>query len=189
MKGINIHTTDEQLMQAVAKDQLDAMRILFDRHHKSIFNYLYRRSQDKGLSEDICQEVFYKAIRYRKSYQAGKPFLPWIYRITQNSYQDFYKKEETKKRAFSELSVEDLLVPSKANALPEKTQERLHWAMNQLKEEDKNLLILNRIQGLKYAEIAEITDSNTGAVKVRINRILQKLRKIYFKDFKNQSNL
>jgi len=39
---------------------------------------------------------------------------------------------------------------------------------------------MNRIQGIKYHQIAEITNSTEGAVKVKIHRVIKKLRDVYF---------
>ena len=53
-------------------------------------------------------------------------------------------------------------------------------ALNSLNEKDKELIIMNRIDGIKYEQIAEIIDSNTTAVKTKIHRIVKKLRTNYF---------
>ena len=52
--------------------------------------------------------------------------------------------------------------------------------MGKLKVEEKELIVMNRIQGIKYDRIAEIIGSNEGAVKVKIHRIINKLRTVYF---------
>ncbi|MBL4568328.1 MAG: LysR family transcriptional regulator [Flavobacteriaceae bacterium] len=49
-----------------------------------------------------------------------------------------------------------------------------------LNEKDKELIVMNRLNGIKYEQIAEIVGSNTIAVKTKIHRIVQKLRTNYF---------
>ena len=61
--------TDELLMAKVAQGNLDVLKILFNRHHQHIFNFLYKMSGDKMLSEDLTQDVFYKVMKYRTSYK------------------------------------------------------------------------------------------------------------------------
>jgi len=56
---------------------------------------------------------------------------------------------------------------------------QLRAALNALKEDKKEVLILSRIQGLKYREIAEITGTTEGAVKVKIFRAMADLREEY----------
>jgi RNA polymerase sigma-70 factor (ECF subfamily) len=52
--------------------------------------------------------------------------------------------------------------------------------LNNLSDTDKELIIMNRIEGIKYEQIAEIIGSNTIAVKTKIHRIIKKLRTNYF---------
>ena len=57
--------TDEELMHQVAKGDLDQLKVLFERHHRHIFNFLNKMTGDRMLSEDLTQEVFYKVMKYR----------------------------------------------------------------------------------------------------------------------------
>ena len=58
--------------------------------------------------------------------------------------------------------------------------QHLHNALNRLNVEDKELIIMNRLQGIKYDRIAEIIGSSEGAVKVKVHRIIKKLKTVYF---------
>ena len=57
--------TDEELMHDVSKGNLDAMTFLFERYHLRIYNFLFQMVRDKAVCDDLTQNVFYKAIRYR----------------------------------------------------------------------------------------------------------------------------
>ncbi|MEM9363026.1 MAG: sigma factor, partial [Bacteroidota bacterium] len=72
--------TDEILMQKVATGDLDLLKLLFDRHHTHVYNFLYKMSGDRMLSEDLTQDVFYKVIKYRGSYKNGS-FVSWLFTI------------------------------------------------------------------------------------------------------------
>ena len=50
------HLTDEELMLAVANEDLDMMSILFDRYHIRIYNFFNKMMQNKMISEDLSQE-------------------------------------------------------------------------------------------------------------------------------------
>jgi len=169
--------SDENLMLKVAEGNLDMLRILFERHHKHVLNFLYKMSGDKMLSEDITQEVFYKLMKYRTSYNNGK-FVSWLFTIARNSLATHYSKEKEKHLDLDAIKY----------MLAEKEEEKnenyshLQRALNKLGTSDKELLILNRFQGIKYAELAEISGSTTGAVKTKISRALKKLKVIYFKN-------
>ncbi len=165
-------SADEKLMAKVAEGNLDVLKILFNRHHVHIFNFLYKMSGDKMLSEDLTQDVFYKVIKYRTSYKGGN-FVSWLFTIARNSLNTHFTRN---KEMHSDLET------VKYRLGEEETKEdhsHLHKALQQLEASDRELVILNRFQGVKYQEIAEIMDSTPGAVKTKMSRALQKLKTIY----------
>ncbi|MCW5516473.1 RNA polymerase sigma factor [Muriicola sp. Z0-33] len=166
---------DEELMAAVAGGNLDLAKILFERHHVHIYNFLYKMSKDKMLSEDITQEVFYKLIKYRSSYNNGK-FVSWMFTIARNCLASHYKSS---KGIYTNLDQMEYRLTEDQN---EKIEDYTHLqqALDKLNNSDRELLILNRLQEIKYNELAEIMDSTTGAVKTKVSRALKKLKGIYF---------
>ena len=125
-------------------------------------------------SEDITQEVFYNIMRYRTSYNEGN-FLSWLFTIARNCMNRHMKSrmEHEEIEALGDVPIFER---------EEKDYTRLHMALNCLQPQDKEVLVLSRYQGIKYAEVAEIIGSTEGAVKSKVNRALQKLRKIYFQN-------
>lgn len=160
-------------MSKVRDGNLDVLQILFERHHKHVFNFVYKMCGDRMHSEDIVQEVFYNVMNYRASYKNGK-FVSWLFTIARNSLKKHYRK--------SVDHSEDLNVVSAFSSEEESTTDysKLHLAINQLERSDKELLVLNRFQEIRYDELAEIVGSTPGAVKAKVNRALKKLRVIYF---------
>ncbi|MEK6152618.1 sigma-70 family RNA polymerase sigma factor [Flavobacteriaceae bacterium 3-367] len=164
--------TDEKLMEAVAHGNLDMLRILFERHHVHVYNFLYKMSGDKMLSEDITQEVFYKIMKYRTSYKNGK-FISWLFTIARNSLNTHYSRV---KEHCSDLETVQVLEKEKEDFT------HLHSALEKLESSDREVLILNRFQEIKYNELAEIMGSTPGAVKTKVSRALKKLKRIYFEN-------
>ena len=92
-------------MQSVANGNLDAMTILFDRYHEWIYNFFFKMKPDVAFCEDLTQNVFYKALRYRSSYGGGK-FASWIFTIARNLFHDQIEKEKHR----SNVPVEHLAI-------------------------------------------------------------------------------
>ncbi|GLB48450.1 RNA polymerase sigma factor SigX [Neptunitalea sp. Y10] len=132
-------------------------------------------SGDKDLSEDIVQEVFFKILKHRATFGEGK-FIAWMFTIARNSLSGHYKKEQrfttTKETIVAEV-VED----------PECKEQYsdLHAALAKLTPTDREVVVLNRLQGIRYEELAIILNSTPNAVKTKVSRALDKLRKVYFK--------
>ena len=57
----------------------------------------------------------------------------------------------------------------------------LDRALQQLREEDRQLLSLAKIKGLRYADIAEMLETTEGAIRVRVHRAMAELKAIYQK--------
>ncbi|WP_282085604.1 RNA polymerase sigma factor [Aquimarina algiphila] len=176
MKNLN----DEELMILVSNGKLDMMSVLFDRYHIKIFNFLFKMTRDKEVSQDITQEVFYKAIKYRASYKKGK-FSSWIYTIARNIFTDYYQRQKNKDERFD--TIEYKIEQKEPDQMDIKeTNEELKRALNQLSNVDRELVIMNRYQGIKYQEIAEITGSTAGAVKTKVHRAIHKLKDHYLQN-------
>ncbi len=172
--------TDEELMILVSNGNLDMMSILFERYHVKIFNFLLKMTLDRDISQDITQEVFYKAIKYRASYNNGK-FSSWMYTIARNVFSDHYQAQKNKDQRLDniEYKIKDQETDFIEN---NETTEQLNLALNQLNKGDKELVIMNRYQGIKYQEIAEITGSTAGAVKTKVHRAIHKLKDYYLQN-------
>ena len=168
--------SDEQLMQQAATGNLDALPVLFERHHKHVYNFLLKMSRDQMLSEDLTQDVFYKVIKYRESYKDGK-FISWLFTIARNSLSSHYTR---KKEKYTSLDAHIYKLAEDEGYEKSEELSQLDRALQKLDEVDRELLILNRLQEIKYKELAEITGSTPGAVKTKVSRALNKLRTFYF---------
>ena len=83
--------SDEQLMAAVMAGDQVALAALVTRHHAPLLGYLYRLvGGDRHLSEDLVQETLLHVLQQR-TYQAGRPFKPWLYMIATNLARDYFK--------------------------------------------------------------------------------------------------
>ena len=173
------HLTDEELMQTVSNGNLDNMTILFDRYHVRIFNFFNKMVQNKMVSEDLTQDVFVKILKYRASYKNGN-FASWIFTTARNIFSSYYQKLKKERENLSET---DDLKDNREFITDSKQEELNHLqkALSYLSHSDRELIIMNRFQEIKYEQIAEIIGSNENAVKVKTHRALKKLKDIYFK--------
>ncbi len=163
-------------MLDVSRGNLDAMAHIFERYNKRLYNFYFQMIRDKDACEDMTQAVFYKVMRYRTSYKGGQ-FVSWIFKIARNVFSDHYQK--SKKTSNTENL--EFVASNNADSKIERNDDiaHLHYALNILNKEEKELIILNRFQGIKYDKIADIIGSSEGAVKVKIHRIIKKLKTVY----------
>lgn len=180
-----IDLNDNQLMQLVKEGDLDRMGLLFKRHYRPLYGFLYHMTHDKGGSEDMVQHIFYRMLKYRNSYTATGSFQTWMFHIARNVLKDHSKKRKPVPLSDKmEGLTENLSDGKTASNQLEKRQEQLqlHKAMELLKHEEREILILSKFQELKYLEIALILNISEGNVKIRVHRAVNELKNIYQKN-------
>jgi RNA polymerase sigma factor (sigma-70 family) len=175
--------TDENLMLAVRNGEVAKLGLLFDRHHRALFDFFARMTGNRILAEDLVQDVFFRILKYRATFREESRFKAWMFHIARNAGLDHYRKQQPES-----LLPEDGAgaVPSRSplpgRRLEEEQQTRLlECALFQLPAEKREVLVLSRYQEMKYEQIAEVMGCEVGTVKVRVHRALKELREIFLK--------
>lgn len=174
-------------MLKVKAGDIDKLGLLYERYQKMLFGFFWRISGSTDDSEDLVQTVFYLILKNRGQFKGKGKFISWMFQIAHNLWADHYKKmRKTDPRDDMERweLKDDLGVDEQIEKEEELRQ--LRKALHALQEDKKEVLILSRIQGLKYREIAEITGTTEGAVKIKVFRAMADLREEYARIEKNE---
>jgi RNA polymerase sigma factor (sigma-70 family) len=168
-------------MAEVSAGQVARLGVLFERYHRALFRYFVSMNGDREQAEDLVQEVFFRMLRYRTSYDPAQSFTAWMYQIARNAGVD-----QLRKRRVAEVVDIDSFTLVSAAPGPEESASRgqdltlLRRAMEQLPEDKREILVLSRFQGMKHEDIAEVLGCEVGTVKVRVYRAIRALEQIYF---------
>jgi RNA polymerase sigma-70 factor (ECF subfamily) len=175
--------SDENVMRAVRNGDVEKLGLLFDRHHRALFDFFAKMTGSRVIAEDLVQDVFCRILKYRKTFRAESRFRTWMFHIARNVRTDYYKKRGSERAAFDEAKDEPRRpIPLPGYELEHEQHARfLECALLQLAPEKREILILSRYQEMKYEDIAELLGCELGTVKVRIYRAMQDLRDIFFK--------
>ncbi|HEX5724236.1 MAG TPA: sigma-70 family RNA polymerase sigma factor [Longimicrobiaceae bacterium] len=155
---------------------------LVERYQNRLLNFVYRTTGDRERAEDLVQETFIRVYRHLHRFDQTKKFSTWIYTIASN-----LAKNELRNRSRNPLV---LFQTIKKNW--DADQRPLEWedntyrpddlyrkrhlrsmvetAVDQLPEHHRTVFLLREMEGKTYEEIAEITSTNLGTVKSRLNR-------------------
>lgn len=171
-------------MLRVKAGELDRMGLLFERHHRPLYGFLFHMTYQRQASEDMVQNVFYKMLKYRHTFTGQGEFVAWMFQIARNTLKDQAKKNKNKILQLSADQFEDKIAGGiSADEQLEKKQDKegLHKAMATLSQDHREVLTLYRLQELKYHEIGQILGITEVAAKTRAFRAMQELKSIYAK--------
>jgi RNA polymerase sigma factor (sigma-70 family) len=133
---------------------------------------MYRDSKED--QEDLFQEIVYQCWKSYPSFKGESKISSWIYRIALNTAMAAYRKSSPVVNYSAELPDQ---VGSNESANLSKNEERLFWALRQLKGSEKALISLY-LEDFSYKEIAQITGITESNVGVKLTRIKSKLKTI-----------
>ena len=172
-------------MAQVSSGQVAQLAVLFERHHRPLFRYFVSMNRDREAAEDLVQDVFFRILRYRASYNPAQSFTAWMYQIARNAGLDQVRKRKAEVVDIDTFADRRAELVSAAPG-PEERLSRvqdlalLQRALDRLPEDKREILVLSRFQGMKHEEIAEILGCEVGTVKVRVYRAIRALEQIYF---------
>jgi len=160
-------------MDHVCEEQVYSQ--LFETHSKTIYNYIYYKFGNSEKAHDTVQEAFVRLWENCAKVQPEKA-RSFLYTVANNLYLNTLKAEKVR------LKYADRHQRSMTHESPEylmehnQFQEKLKNALNALPENQRATFLLNRIDGKKYAEIAEMEGVSAKAIEKRMHLALKTLR-------------
>lgn len=148
---------------------------VFKANSKTIFNYIYYKYGNEEKANDAVQEAFVK-LWENCAKVAPEKAKAYLYTVANNLYLNVIKAEKVR------LKYADKHSKSTSNESPEflleekQFKEKLDDALNALPENQRITFLLNRIDGKKYAEIAEMEGVSVKAIEKRMHLALKSLR-------------
>lgn len=154
---------------------------LYEDNYKALYNYVYMRLLHRQEAEDIVSDVFMKALDAYDTYDpAVSSERTWLFRIAKNRLTDYYRRrainpvQVMEDEALSAIPGED----RELEAIQDDTNRIVYCVLKELRDEEREILLMRYIQGLKNPEIARELGIAEKAVSERIRRALAKCRKI-----------
>ena len=171
---------DAQLVCRALTGSGDAYREIVLRYQRPIYSLILRMIRDNAQAEDLAQDVFVKAFAALKSFDPGRKFSSWLFKIAHNAAIDHLRRRglETVPLESADEEQVDLLsvLPDRASERPDSAFVRgslaraIGEAVGRLRPEYREVVLLRFQQGMMYEEIAEIMGLPLGTVKTHLFR-------------------
>lgn len=181
-KKINVHSDEELVKLFMLTQNNSYFEELYERYADKVYRKCLSLIKDPALAEDFTHDIFLKLILKLGSFKEEARFSTWLYSITYNYCMDQLrvnrKRGEISLEEELELEDEDVDV---SVLIEEKDADarRLHRAIDHLSTEERSILMMKYLDDLSIKDIASVFKITESAVKMRLLRSRESLRKKY----------
>jgi RNA polymerase sigma-70 factor (ECF subfamily) len=155
-----IHENDPQALEEFVHDELPR-----------VFNLCLRLCQNKSEAEDLCQDVFTRAVAGIKNFRGDAALSTWLYRITMNAWKNWVRYEKTRHKSkhfslwskkeddgetLTEIPIAEKYHTPDVWAEISDEHKRLLEALDHLEPEEKSIIVLRDMEDKSYEDIAEM---------------------------------
>lgn len=171
---------EKKLIERAIGGGTSAFGSLYDYYQPRIYRFVLIKVSRREDAEDLTHQVFLNAWQNIGSYKyLGFPFSSWLYKIARNQVIDFYRTRHAE-TSLEKVDPERFIVPATAqfDATEKMEIEKVWMAMQNLKPEHKDVVVMRFIEDLPIKEVAIALEKSEGAVKLLQHRAIKELKKI-----------
>ena len=175
-------TEDMELVRDYAARQSEnAFATLVSRHIHLVYSVALRQTRDLHLAEEVTQAVFIILARKAKSLGEKTILTGWLYRTVQYASADALKMQRRRQHREQEACMQSILNEPVESHVWQQIAPMLDAAMLRLGEKDRNAVLLRFFEGKDFKQVGVALGANEDTARMRVNRALEKLRKIFLK--------
>ena len=176
---------DVQLIQRVLNGDETAFSALVKKYQRSVHALAWRKVGDFHIAEDITQDAFLKAYQRLSTLKEPQSFASWLYVITANQCKAWLRKKRTWIQSLEDTSSAQLekatysghIIAENERMTEEAQREVVKELLEKLQESDRTVITLYYLGGMTYEEISNFLGVSVGAIKSRLHRARQRLKK------------
>ena len=176
---------DVQLIQRVLDGDDTAFSALVRKYQRSVHALAWRKIGDFHIAEDITQDTFLKAYQKLSMLKEPQSFASWLYVITANHCKAWLRKKRTWIQSLEDTGSAQLekatysghIIAENERMTAETQREVVKKLLAKLQESDRTVITLYYLGGMTYEEISNFLGVSVGAIKSRLHRARQRLKK------------
>ncbi|MFN8430400.1 MAG: RNA polymerase sigma factor [Spirosomataceae bacterium] len=175
------HLKDEELVALYVDTQRNIyFEELYDRYANKVYRKCYSFVYNQEKAQDFTHDIFLKLIVKIGTFKETSKFSTWLYSITYNYCMDQIRvKKKQKEYALDDsYDIED----TDDAGLDELQSQRLYKSLEKMPSDEKALLLMKYQDDFSIKDISETLNISESAVKMRLLRSKEKLRKLYLEN-------
>ena len=174
--------SDEELVEEIVHSQNSRLvEVLYERYADKVYRRCISFVKEASIAEDLTHDIFIKVYLNLGGFKQKSKFSTWLYSITYNFCVDYVRKKQKDnvvdmEDKEGEIAGRDI---DTADDLDHIALDRLTELLEQLKSEDKLILLMKYRDDMSIKDIQVAFDISESAVKMRIKRAKEKLKSLY----------
>ncbi|WP_405096359.1 RNA polymerase sigma factor [Micromonospora sp. NBC_01412] len=184
-----VRPTDSDLWAAVAAGDESAFGLLFDRHHRAVYNHAFRLTGSWSTAEDVTQTAFLTAWRRRGDARiVDGSTLPWLLVVTTNTVRTEWRSARRWLALLRRVppdrhTADDPADEVAARLDDERRMTRLRALVRRLPRAEREAVALCLWAGVPYPEAAAVLGVTEAAVRSRVSRARGRLARLTATEF------
>lgn len=182
MKNSNLkHFSDEELVALYVDSQRNHFfEELYERYANKVYRKCYSFVYNQERAEDFTHDIFLKLIVKIGTFKETAKFSTWLYSITYNYCMDQIRvnKKQNETQLDDNFEVEEVDL----SYIDEMQSEGLKKSLEKIPSDEKALLLMKYQDDFSIKEISDALNISESAVKMRLMRSKDKLRKLYLEN-------
>ena len=172
----------ERTWLSAARDDPEKFRFFYDKYARRIYSFVFRRTLDTELTEDLVALTFTKALSSLDRFVwKGISVGSWLFQIAANEIRK-HAARTTRMARVDEATLRETTPDPKRSQLTRmilsEDQMQLYECLNCLSQQDQDIFILHYWEGLKTREVAEALNIMENTVKTRLRRGRERLKEL-----------
>lgn len=176
------HFSDEELVRLYVETQRNTyFEKLYERYCDKVYRKCLSFTKDPLRAEDLTHDIFLKLVVKLSSFREQAKFSTWLYSITYNYCTDQLRSHNLRREVYMDDNWDrlDLESDDGLGEMAEMEAKQLERALHQLAPEEQTMLLMKYQDDISIRDIASINGLTESAVKMRLKRSRDKLRKNY----------
>jgi len=173
------HANDGRLVRRAQAGDETALTEIYQSNVQAIYRYVYNRTQDAAVAEDLTSEVFVRAVESLPRYRhRGAPLAAWLYRIARDRVVDYHRANGRHPTTELDEGLRDAAPGPEAAVFQQAEAARVQRALRQLTADQQDVIYFRITEGLSIEHTASLMGKTPGAVKALQFRALQSLGRL-----------
>jgi RNA polymerase sigma-70 factor (ECF subfamily) len=190
--------TDKEIIGKVISGNIPAFSAIVSRYQTPVYSLAIRVLRNEEDAEEVASDVFLKVFRSLDTFRMDSKFSTWLFAIAYNSAISRLRKRKSRKKdaeiySFDEDNIDYSNLADINNSIESiETAERrkfINEAIKQLEPDEAAIINMFYFDGLRIAEICEVTGLKKSNVKIKLHRSRKKLSVFLSKALKNELDL